>query len=274
LASAGATLYGALAVVPTLLVAVAVAQLWLGRTDVERFGARLADNLPDAMGAGTATRSLLHAGLTLTPVGVLLAVLMASAYGDGLSRALLRFAPASSSAKPPAWWLRAATLPALGLAPLLLTCLLVTAPWIATISGGDQLPGAALATYVSLNVVWVLTWVPLTWAFQVVGPGRVSWRSTLLGALVTGAFVSGFLHGFLVFLALPVDLGRPFGGLAGAGMVSALLLWLWLLHAVVCVGYAFTWAVETQLRSDQESIGAAHAPAPTPPHGLTRSRDG
>ena len=56
--------------------------------------------------------------------------------------------------------------------------------------------------------------------------------------------ISGFLQGFTLFLALPVDLGRPFGGLVEVGVTSALLLWLWVLHVVVCIGYTFTWAVD------------------------------
>jgi len=100
------------------------------------------------------------------------------------------------------------------------------------------------ASYLSLNVLWVAAWLPLTWVFRVVAPGRPAWRAAFGGAVVTAAFVAGFLQGFLLFLALPVDLGRPFGGLAVVGVVSALLLWLWVLHLVVCVGYALTWALD------------------------------
>jgi membrane protein len=105
----------------------------------------------------------------------------------------------------------------------------------------------ALASYLSLTLVWVLTWLPLTWTFRVVAPGRPRWRSAFVGAVVTGAFVSGFLQGFLLFLALPVDLGRPFGGLVGVGVASALLLWLWVLHVVVLVGYTLTRALDDDL---------------------------
>ena len=89
-----------------------------------------------------------------------------------------------------------------------------------------------------------------------------------MGAVVTGAFVSGFLQGFLVFLALPVDLGRPFGGLVVVGITTGLLLWLWVLHAVVLVGYAFTWAIEAsrEVVLDLPEGPAAGAPA-GPPRG-------
>ncbi|HEX2807894.1 MAG TPA: YhjD/YihY/BrkB family envelope integrity protein [Kineosporiaceae bacterium] len=242
--SAAATLYGALAVVPSLLVAIALAALLLGRDDVHRYGRLLAGTLPTAMGAGGAADRIVDAGLALSPAGVSLAVVMGSAYGEGLSRAFVRVTPGPQDAAPPTWWLRAATLPLLGLAPLMLAGLLVATPWLAGINNRSGWQGIALASYLSLTWVWVLTWLPLTWTFRVVGPGRPRWRCAFGGAVVTGAFVSGFLQGFLLFLSLPVDLGRPFGGLTGVGVASALLLWLWVLHAVVLVGYALTWSLD------------------------------
>ncbi len=141
------------------------------------------------------------------------------------------------------------TLPLLGLAPLLLLGLLLVTPAVSDLMQGDDLLGIAGASYLGLNAIWVITWLPLTWAFRVVAPGRPSWRAALIGGIVTGAFISGFLQGFTLFLALPIDLGRPFGGLTAVGVTSALLLWLWVLHVVVCIGYAFTWAVHGTLAS-------------------------
>jgi membrane protein len=247
LGSAGATLYGALAVVPSMLAAVALAAVLLGRSDLHRYARLLLGTLPEAMGAPGAADRLVTAGLDLSPVGVVLAVGMGSAYGDGLSRAFQRIAPAPRQSRPPAWWLRAATLPLLGLAPLMLAGLLVATPFLAHVNDSSGAAGVALASYLSLTLVWILIWLPLTWTFRVVAPGPLRWRSAFVGAVVTGAFVSGFLQGFLLFLALPVDLGRPFGGLVGVGMATALLLWLWVLHAVVLVGYAFTRTLDDTL---------------------------
>jgi membrane protein len=249
LASAGAALYAALTVVPSVLVAVSLTQLVLGREALERYGGALADALPGAIGADGAAHRVIDAGIALGPPGVVLAVGMATAYGEGISRALARFAPVDADAAPPRLLVRAAALPLLGLAPLLLAGLLVAAPWLgrtADTSGA----GVALASYVSLTLIWVLTWLPLTWTFRVVGPGRLAWRTAFAGAVVTGAFVSGFLQGFLLFCSLPIDLARPFGGLPGVGVACALLLWLWVLHAVVLLGYAFTWALHAVLRGE------------------------
>jgi membrane protein len=144
----------------------------------------------------------------------------------------------------------------------MLTGLLVATPFLAGVNASSGAAGVALASYLSLTRVWILTWLPLTWAFRVVAPGRPRWRSALVGAVVTGAFVSGFLQGFVLFLALPVDLGRPFGGLVGVGVVSALLLWLGVLPAVVLVGYTFTRALDAHLGRRSPGPGAStDAPA-------------
>jgi membrane protein len=249
LASAGAALYAALTVVPSVLVAVSLAQVVLGRDALQRYGGALADALPGAIGANAAAHRLVDAGSALGPLGVVVAIGMATAYGEGISRALARFAPVDGDSAPPRLLVRAATLPLLGLAPLLLAGLLLAAPWLGRTADGSG-AGVALASYVSLTLIWVLTWLPLTWTFRVVGPGRLAWRTAFAGAVVTGAFVSGFLQGFLLFCSLPIDLARPFGGLPGVGAACALLLWLWVLHAVVLVGYAFTWALHAVMRGE------------------------
>ena len=73
LASAGASLYAALALVPSLLVAIAVGQLFLGRDGMERYGLQVARNMPDAIGAEEWTAELVRAGLSLSVVGVVFA---------------------------------------------------------------------------------------------------------------------------------------------------------------------------------------------------------
>jgi membrane protein len=251
LSSAGATLYGALAAIPSLLVAIGLAGVMFGRNTVREYGTQAALSLPSGVGAPQWVLALVDAGLSLSPFGILFAVFMASAYGRGLSRALRRFAPVRDEL-PPSWWSRALSLPVLGMAPLLVLVLLVAAPWLAHLSATRDLAGALAASYLSLNLVWVVTWAPLTWAFRVVTPGRPTWRASVIGGVVTGAFVSGFLQGFVLFLALPVDLARPFGGLEPVGVATALLLWTWVIHVVVCVGYAFTWAVDARLRALSE----------------------
>ena len=245
LLSSGAALYGALAAVPALLVAIASAGVMFGRERIARLGGHLAAAIPDQQGANRWVDELFTAGLSLSPLAVLLAVFMASAYGRGLGKALARLVPAKHrSAPPPPLKARILTLPMLGLAPLMLLALLVITPTVENLETDNGFFGIVAASYLGLNLIWVILWAPLARLYRVVAPGRPSWRAAWLGAVVAAAFVSGFLQGFTLFLALPVDLGRPFGGLELVGVTTALLLWLWVLHAVVCVGYALTWALD------------------------------
>jgi membrane protein len=97
------------------------------------------------------------------------------------------------------------------------------------------------------------------------------WRSALVGGLATGAFVAGFLQGFVLFLSLPLDLGAPFGGQTAVGAVCAVLLWLWVLHLVVLVGWAATragsrlWAEGERWAEGDGHAPMAAAPEPTGP---------
>ena len=92
--AAGAAFYGGLTVVPSVLVAVSLARLVLGPERLHAYGTALAGTLPSAIGADAAAQRVLDAGVTLTPLGIAFAVVVGSAYGEGLSRALARFAPA------------------------------------------------------------------------------------------------------------------------------------------------------------------------------------
>jgi membrane protein len=94
---------------------------------------------------------------------------------------------------------------------------------------------------------FLATWLVLTpvvsWVFWAVAPGRPPGAATVHGAAFTAANVSGFLHGFVLFCSLPLDLGLPFGGFAAVGAVVAVLLWLFVFHVIVLTGYAATSAL-------------------------------
>jgi hypothetical protein len=137
-----------------LLVAVAVARFVVGRDTLARYGDRLAETIPAALGAGGWVQALFDAGLSLSPVAVVFAVFMGSAYGRGLSRALSRFAPEDQRELPPSWWSRAMTLPLLGLAPLLLLGLLLVTPSVSDLMQGNDVFGVLGASYLGLNAIW------------------------------------------------------------------------------------------------------------------------
>jgi membrane protein len=89
--------------------------------------------------------------------------------------------------------------------------------------------------------------VPLAWGFRVVAGEPVRWPALVAGALFTAACLSGFLQGFVLFLALPLDLGAPFGGLVVVGGVVAVGLWMFLLHLVVLCGWLATQSLDELL---------------------------
>ncbi|MCF6743018.1 YihY/virulence factor BrkB family protein [Blastococcus sp. KM273128] len=260
LIAAGLTFYAGIAVVPLLVLSFGLTAWITSSERVRELGERVGDLLPGELGAPAAVDRLVEAGAGLDPLGALLALLPMSLYGEGLRRALLRFS--SRHEGHTAWRGRLAALPLLLLAPVLLYPLLLAAAQMADLA--DR--GGALATLgqVALGYYAVLAalTLPLAWGFRVVGGGRVRWRSLLVGALFTAACLSGFLQGFVLFLALPLDLGAPFGELDVVGGVVALALWLFLLHLVVLLGWLTTQTLD-------ELAGARSAPRregePVPP---------
>jgi membrane protein len=90
--------------------------------------------------------------------------------------------------------------------------------------------------------------LPLAWGFRVVAGVPVRWPALAAGCLFTAACLSGFLQGFVLFLALPLDLGAPFGGLPVVGGVVAIGFWLFLLHIVLLGCWLLTQALDERLR--------------------------
>jgi membrane protein len=201
-------------------------------------------------------QQLVAAGVGLTPLEALLALLPMSLYGEGLRRALLRFSHRRHESLT-SWRGRLLALPLLAVTPLLLYPLLLVARVMADLADaggvGHTVARIALGYY---SVLAVLT-VPLVWGWKVVAGGRVRWPALVTGALFTAACLSGFLQGFVIFLALPLRLGAPFGGLTGVGATVAVGLWLFLLHLVLLVCWLLTQSLDERL-----ARGAPEPPAP------------
>jgi membrane protein len=124
----------------------------------------------------------------------------------------------------------------------MVAAVLLSAPLLADLTDEGFWSGA-LAVYLALCLDWVLLTPPVAYVYRVLAPHRPPWRVALLAGTTTAAFVSGFLQGFVLFLAIPLDLGLPFGGQVAVGAVVAVAFWLWLLHLVVLVGHGLSLAL-------------------------------
>ena len=235
--AAGLTFYGGIAVLPASLLALWVAGLVLGADRTDRLGSDLADALPGAIDAPAVVQSVVDAGARLGWVTALVVVVPASLYGEGLRRAFVRLDDEDESHVGQRG--RLGVLPLLAATPLLALVVLLLAPTLAGLADGDLGSGAA-AVYLSLCVGWVLLTGPIAYVYRVLSPQQTPWRAALLAGTTTAAFVAGFLQGFVLFLAIPLDLGRPFGGFVAVGACVAVALWLLVLHIVVLVGYALS----------------------------------
>ncbi|MDP9797122.1 membrane protein [Catenuloplanes nepalensis] len=234
--AAAITFYGGIAVVPVALLAIWAASILAGADGMRALANPAIDALPDRIGADRAAAGLLEAGLGLTPGLALAALLPATFYGEGLRRAFVSVAgPRESLA---GWRGRVLLLPILVASPGLLAAALACVPFAARLfdQGGWARFGGIV---VSFTAVWLVLTPVLIWVYHGLAPGRApGWVRTVLVGSFTAANLSGFLHGFILFCALPLDLGLPFGGLDMVGGVVAVGLWLYLFHVIVLAGFA------------------------------------
>ncbi|WP_431728992.1 YhjD/YihY/BrkB family envelope integrity protein [Verrucosispora sp. TAA-831] len=240
--AAAITFYGGIAVVPVALLAIWLTALLAGGDRVRRLTSYAVETLPDAIGAPHAVAALVDAGVGLTPWLALAALLPASLYGEGLRRAFVSVAAPRTDEHLVGWRGRLLLLPLLAPAPALLLAILLALPTTTELVRRGGWAGA-LGVVLSFLAVWLVLTPVLLWVFRVVGPASPDWLSTLAVGSFTAANLSGFLHGFVLFASLPLDLGVPFGGLVEVGAAVAVLLWLYLFHVIVLAGYSATLAL-------------------------------
>ena len=237
--AAAVTFYGGIAVVPVALLAIWITGWIAGPDRVRRLTGHTIAALPDAIGAPRALAALIDAGLHLTPVLALASLLPATLYGEGLRRAFVSLRGPAGGEKLVGWRGRLLWLPLLAAAPALLLAMFLALPatsrlWV---RGGGY---AVLAVVLSFLAAWLVLTPVVVWVYRYVAPGRPDWLATALIGSFTAANLAGFLHGFVLFCALPLDLGTPFGGFTEVGGMVAVGLWLYLFHVVLLAGYAAT----------------------------------
>ncbi|TYB37596.1 YihY/virulence factor BrkB family protein [Micromonospora sp. AP08] len=253
--AAAITFYGAIAVVPVALLAIWLTGLVAGDDRVRRLTAYAINTLPTDIGADRAVAALVEAGLGLTPLLALASLLPASLYGEGLRRAFVSVATPPGQAETLVGWRgRLLLLPLLAPAPALLLSVLLALPLTThLVQQGGWL--GALGVVLSFLATWLVLTPVLMWVFRVVGPAAPDWLATLGLGSFTAANLSGFLHGFVLFCSLPLDLGAPFGGFDEIGGGVAVLLWLYLFHVIVLAGYSAT-LVLSRWRAGRAAAGS------------------
>jgi membrane protein len=235
--AAGAAFFGILGLVPLALVALWAAAALVGPDQVVAGMDTAVSGLPAGHGTAAALRTLTSTAVHMSWLQALVALFPASLYGEGLRRAFLQLSPDQD--RFTGWRGRLGLLVPAAAAPVLVLALLGTSPMVAPLysAGGGRL---LLGIVIAFHVVWILVSTALVLIFRFVAAGSINRRALLIGGFGTGAVLSGFLQGFLLFLAIPVDWSAPFAGLPGFGAVAALAFWLYLLHIVVLVGFRAT----------------------------------
>lgn len=256
--AAGLTFFGVLAVVPMLLLALWGASRVFGPGLVVDGARLLGDSLPDAHDAGPALRNLGAAAVAASWPVLLAALLPASLYGEGLRRGLIAVVGAPVSGRT-GWIGRLRFVPVLVAAPLLVALPLAFAPLVAPLyaaGGWSAVLGVVLSFHLDLVPVCVAVGLVLAGPAPSVLPGR----AVALAAFALGSVLTGFLHGFVLFLAIPIDWSLPFGGLPVVGAVAALALWLFALHLVLLFGFRVVLSTYTIRRRGSRDVAVRPSP--------------
>lgn len=242
--SAGLTFYAVVAVVPLSLLALYLTSKLLGPGAVQTLTDRLAGFLPERLDAARSLRSLARTGPHLPPVSVVTAVIPAGLYGEGLVRALDRLSRHGSRLGK---GLRGRVFTLAGLAILpLLTVVGLTAVSVLPRALGSGLGPRLLGIYVTFLLLWVIISMLLGLSYRFVGPETPGLRALLWGAASTGSMVAGCCLGFVLFLGIEVDIGAAYGGNVPVAAACIAGLFLYLVHAVVLVGYVLTLCLDAR----------------------------
>ncbi|MFD3735043.1 YhjD/YihY/BrkB family envelope integrity protein [Streptomyces sp. NPDC058632] len=237
LSAAGTTFFGMVAVIALVLVLLRLSVFVVGREGLRQAAEDIGNALPHGHGVQSGLRAMADAAAQLSYPALAVALVPASVYGEGLRRGFLHLSPVAAQDDTFTGWRgRLGLVPALAAGPLLMSIVLYAGPPLARLAdaGGCRLGWSAVLAF---HLLWLLLSTEVFLLFRFVGVGVAGLRATVLAAFVTGAFLCGFLGGFVLFLAVPVDWSVPFGGLVVPGVVVALGLWMYLLHTVLLVGY-------------------------------------
>jgi membrane protein len=235
--AAGATYFGVIGLVPLALSSLWAVGALVGHDTVTAAMNAAIGGLPSGHGTPEALRTLTSVALSMSWLQALVVLFPASLYGEGLRRAFVQMSEARDTLT--GWRGRAGLLAVAAVAPFLVLAVLASASYVGPLysAGGWSLVWGVV---VAFHIVWLAVSTALLGVFGLIGPGRIGWKALCAGAFGTGAIVAGFLQGFLLFLAIPIPWSAPFGGLPIIGAVSALALWLYVMHILVLCGFRVT----------------------------------
>jgi membrane protein len=236
--SAGVTFYATIGIVPLLLLSLFLGGLLVGEQTVQMMATGLAEMLPSAFGAQDAARGLVGAGVSMSPLAALAALLPASLYGEGLVRAFDRLSRSGDSGRRSLRG-RLGALVVVAASPLLLLAGLAAQTALSRVLGDSGIE-LVVGVYASFLVGWLSVSVLLLYAYRGLAPERPGPRALLWGALSTGSFVAGTSLGWMLFLVVDAPLGGVYGGSDMLAAAAVTALWLYLLHVMVLVGYVLT----------------------------------
>lgn len=273
--AAGLTFFGALGLLPLLVIGLRLASALFGADAVRETGAALARFTPSKLGASDAIRQLADAAARVGWASVLAAVLPASLYSEGLVRSLGRI---SQRARRPT--VRGRTLTAALVAVVALGGVIVVGALrpVAQADFGTGTPARLLGLLVSFVALWLGFSAVLCLLYQVFPARRLEAAPLIVGAAATGSWLAGQTLGFLLVLRLAVGAGTAYGGSVLAGAVATVLFLLYLDNIVLIGGYALTLSLADMVRDAKDSSGTARRsvsakpsrPGPQPPAGDLR----
>jgi membrane protein len=242
--AAGATFFGLIGIVPIALVSLRVAAVLVGPETVTAGVDAAITGLPAGHGTPVALRTLADTAVGLSLLQSLVLLFPAGLYGEGLRRAMLQLAPTTGD-RLTGWRGRLGLMPVVAVSPALAVAGLGAAPGVAPYYGPDG--NIVVGVVLGFHVTWVLLSIAIVLVFRWVAAGRIGPRALLVAGPGTAAFLAGFLQGFLLFLAIPVEWSAPFGGLPVVGAVAALALWLYLMHVLLLAGYRLAVTLDGRL---------------------------
>jgi uncharacterized BrkB/YihY/UPF0761 family membrane protein len=221
LLSAALAFYALVAVAPFAILVLWVVGLVAGDSRVHQAADQLARYLPPNLNAGHALEQV----ALLWP---------ATAYGAGLSRAFDRMCP---GADQPAKGLRgrALALALVGVMPALVLAGLV-ASYAGTKVLGHGVAAEVLGWPLALGFGFVAASAATALIYKLYSPRPIRGRGVVEGAAVAGAGVALLSVGYALYLHVGADFAHRYAT-SGLAAVVLLALWLFLVNALILVGY-------------------------------------